>query len=362
MPPSLKPPEKRRPQGPPPGPASTAGPRPAAAPPPRGRAPAAPAQPAGPPETLRAAAVAAPAPPAAPAAISVPAALPASVQLATAGAPSEWTVSEVAERTGVPIATIKFYIREGLLPRPRTAGRTVGRYDAVFVARLELVRELRNRFRLSLREIAALLHEAGPGATLTEIELRLLARERLDGAIDPTHAQPPISGARLEERSGLPPSDIAELVRYGLLTPIKVDGAVVFAERDARIAEVVGALRSSGYNDHLGFAIADLLRYVEALRALVVREVEQFDSPALLDLGRDEMLRLIGQGVAHVDVLLGLLHKKLLLAAVHDRLDAAAERRAAAPAEPAPRRRTGPSPRKTPGKTPGPGPRPARRD
>jgi DNA-binding transcriptional MerR regulator len=254
---------------------------------------------------------------------------------------SEWTISEVAERTGVPIATIKFYIREGLLPRPRTAGRTVGRYDPAFVSRLELVRELRNRFRLSLREIATLLEESGPGATLTEIELRLLARERLDGAIDPTHAQPPLLPARLLERSGLPAADVAELERYGLLTPIKVDGAVVYAERDARIAEVVGALRSSGYNDHLGFSIADLARYVDSLRALVVREVKQFDSPTLRSLPRDEMLRLIGQGVAHVDVLLGLLHKKLLLTAVHDRLDAAAQRRPAASDEYGKKRRRG---------------------
>ena len=247
--------------------------------------------------------------------------------------PSEWTISEVAERTGVPIATIKFYIREELLPRPRTAGRTVGRYDSAFVSRLELVRELRNRFRLSLREIATLLQEAGPGASLTELELRLLARERLDGAIDPTHSQPPLLPGRLLERSGLPAADVAELERYGLLTPIKIDGAVVYAERDARIAEVVGALRSSGYNDHLGFSIADLARYVEALRGLVVREVEQFDGPTLRSLPRDQMLRLIGQGVAHVDVLLGLLHKKLLLTAVHDRLDAAAGRRSPGGAE-----------------------------
>ena len=250
--------------------------------------------------------------------------------------PSEWTISEVAERTGVPIATIKFYIREGLLPRPRTAGRTIGRYDAAFVNRLELVRELRNRFRLSLREIAALLAEAGPEPlpTLTELELRLLSRERLDGVIDPTHSQPPVAAARLLERSGLFPEDIAELIKCGLLTPIKVDGAVVYAERDARIAEVVGALRSSGYNHRLGFAVSDLQRYVEALRTLVVREVEQFDNPALRDLPRDEMLKLIGQGVAHVDMLLGLLHKKLLLAAVHDRLDAAVQSRAKSPEAP----------------------------
>lgn len=241
--------------------------------------------------------------------------------------PSERTISEVALRTGTPIATIKFYIREGLLPRPRTAGRTVGRYDAAFVSRLELIRELRSRFRLSLREIADILAEAGPGATLTEIELRLRARERLDGAIDPAFAEPPVPHERLIERASLVPADVAELTRLGLLTPIKVDGAVVYAERDARIAEVVGALRSSGYNERLGFKISNLLRYVEALRALVVREVEQFDNPALRGLPRDEVLRLIGQGVAHVDVLLGLLHKKLLLAAVHDRLEAASKRR-----------------------------------
>ncbi len=249
--------------------------------------------------------------------------------------PREWTISEVAERTGVPIATIKFYIREGLLPRPRTSGRTVGRYDGVFVNRLELVRELRNRFRLSLREIMALLAESGTGSapTLTELELRLLSRERLDGAIDPTHSQPPVAAARLIERSSLVPEDVAELIKCGLLTPIKVDGAVVYAERDARIAEVVGALRSSGYNHHLGFAISDLQRYVEALRALVVREVEQFDNPALRNLPRDEMLKLIGQGVGHIDVLLGLLHKKLLLGAVHDRLDAAVQSRSKPAAE-----------------------------
>lgn len=255
----------------------------------------------------------------------------------------ERTISEVAALTGVPIATIKFYIREGLLPRPRTTGRTIGRYDTAFVSRLELVRELRNRFRLSLREIAALLKEAGPSATLTELELSLLARERLEGVIDPNFRQPPVTVERLMERSGLDAADVSDLATYGLLTPIRVGGAVVYGEGDARIAEVVGALRSSGYNTHLGFAISDLFRYVEALRKLVVREVEQFDNPKLRDLPRDQITRLIGQGVAHVDVLLGLLHKKLLLAAVHDRLDAAVQSRAV-PTPPSSRPRRGKSP------------------
>lgn len=255
--------------------------------------------------------------------------------------PLDLSVSQVAERTGVPIATIKYYIREGLLPRPRTEGRTVGRYDEPFIQRLEIIRELRNRRRLSILEIRVLMQQLGENPSLTEVELRLAAQERLDAAIDPTHALPPVPAERLVERSGLQKEDVRALERHGLLTPVRLDGAVVYAERDARIAEVVGALRLSGYNDQLGFTIADLAKYVEGLRAIVVREVEQFDKPELRALRRDLVLQLIEQGVSHIDVLLGLLHKKLLLTAVHDWLDAVnagrddREARGAAVSEPA---------------------------
>lgn len=239
----------------------------------------------------------------------------------------ELTISQLAERTGVPIATIKFYIREGLLPRPHVRARTRGCYDESYVTRLETIRELRSRRRLSIREIGALLRELGDHASLTEVEMRLAVRERMDAAIDPTHSLPPVTTELLRQRSGLQQEDIDGLVRHGLLTPVQLDGAVVFAERDARIAEVVGALRSSGYQERLGFTVADLSRYVEVLRPLVVREVEQFDAPALRGLARPDVLRLIEQGLTHIDVLLGLLHKKLLLAAVHDRLDVRGEAR-----------------------------------
>jgi DNA-binding transcriptional MerR regulator len=235
----------------------------------------------------------------------------------------------VSEHTGVSIATIKYYIREGLLPRPRIVGRTIGRYDAAFVGRLELIRELQSRHRLPLREIRALLDDAGPGASLADVELRLLGSDRVRqalgaaiGAIDPAHALPPVTAARLRERSGLSEEDIAALVEHGLLSPLLSgpEEAPCYAEGDARIAEVVGALRRSGYHEQLGFTIADLARYVSCLKPLVVQEVEQFDRPALRALQRRDLLRLIEEGVGHIDVLLGLLHKKLLLLAVHERM------------------------------------------
>jgi DNA-binding transcriptional MerR regulator len=52
-------------------------------------------------------------------------------------------VSELSERSGVPVPTIKYYVREGLLPAgERVAGR-LSEYDEQHLRRLRLLRALR---------------------------------------------------------------------------------------------------------------------------------------------------------------------------------------------------------------------------
>lgn len=51
-------------------------------------------------------------------------------------------ISELSSATGIPIATIKFYLREGLLPPGRATGATQAEYDDTHIARLRLIRAL----------------------------------------------------------------------------------------------------------------------------------------------------------------------------------------------------------------------------
>lgn len=51
-------------------------------------------------------------------------------------------ISRLSERTGVPVATIKYYVREGLLAAPVTVGYNKTEYDACHEARLRMVRAL----------------------------------------------------------------------------------------------------------------------------------------------------------------------------------------------------------------------------
>ncbi|MBD3941765.1 MerR family transcriptional regulator [Microbacterium sp. NEAU-LLC] len=69
-------------------------------------------------------------------------------------------ISELSERSGVPVATVKFYIREGMLPRGETVSATRAEYDEGHLARLRVIAALTGVRGLPLarvRDILALI-------------------------------------------------------------------------------------------------------------------------------------------------------------------------------------------------------------
>jgi DNA-binding transcriptional MerR regulator len=51
-------------------------------------------------------------------------------------------MSELVERSGVPLPTVKYYLREGLLPAGASTGRNQATYDESHVRRLRMIRAL----------------------------------------------------------------------------------------------------------------------------------------------------------------------------------------------------------------------------
>jgi DNA-binding transcriptional MerR regulator len=66
-------------------------------------------------------------------------------------------MSELAERSGLPVATIKFYLREGLLPPGESTAATRAVYDESHLRRLRLVRALTEVARLRLDAVRSVL-------------------------------------------------------------------------------------------------------------------------------------------------------------------------------------------------------------
>ncbi len=77
-------------------------------------------------------------------------------------------MAELAERSGVAVPTIKFYLREGLLPRGEAHGATRAAYDLAHVRRLRLIRALVDVAGFGLDRVREVLAVLDSDATLHE--------------------------------------------------------------------------------------------------------------------------------------------------------------------------------------------------
>ncbi len=89
-------------------------------------------------------------------------------------------VSELSERTGVSIPTIKYYLREGLLPRGERTARNQAEYSESHVERLALIRALRDTAGFSMAAITTVVEamEGGGGGSAVGVGVDLLGRQR----------------------------------------------------------------------------------------------------------------------------------------------------------------------------------------
>ena len=78
-------------------------------------------------------------------------------------------LKELSERTGVSPASIKFYLREGLLPAGRSIHATRAEYSEQHVSRLELIQALRNVVGLPIAKISSLVRMADDGVPRLEL-------------------------------------------------------------------------------------------------------------------------------------------------------------------------------------------------
>ncbi len=184
-------------------------------------------------------------------------------------------MSELSERSGVSAATIKHYLREGLLPEPVKTSRNMAYYPPEFVERLQTIKRLQEERYMPLRVIREVL---GAG-------------ERVP---------------RSEVRDRLPASVLKRLEEIGVLSP----DARGYGPEDVRIIDAIARFRAGGYDERLGFTVYDTLRYVRALEPLVEEEVRVLRERLA---GEERAADIVAAGSEPLRELIGAVHSKLLL-------------------------------------------------
>ncbi len=153
-------------------------------------------------------------------------------------------ISELARESGIPLATVKFYLREGLLPPGRRTSATQAVYGPDHLARLRLVRALVETGGLSLARTRDVLAGLASTSLFDAVGHAHTALGDEPGDVDTTRA------GDLVDRLGWPGVDR--------------EGPAV-----RRLARALAAL------EEVGLAMTDehLLRYAEAAHGVAEVDV-----------------------------------------------------------------------------------------
>lgn len=229
---------------------------------------------------------------------------------------------ELAEASGVSAATIKHYLREGLLPEPVRTSRNMAYYPIDFADRIKLVKKLQEERFMPLKVIKELLDSAGAEGPerlqkIVELEDRILERA-LRGQESRS-----LSAAEVERRFELPEEVLARLEELEVITPGNRNGRKSYGPEDVQIIEAIARMRTSGFNESLGFTVYDSLIYKENLERMVREEARVLVERIAGRMDVDEAVELITSGVEPLRDLIAAMRAKLLVAELKRRGSAA---------------------------------------
>lgn len=218
-------------------------------------------------------------------------------------------MGELAEASGVSAATIKHYLREGLLPEPVKTSRNMAYYPAEFVDRIRLIKQLQEERYMPLRVIKDLLDEDPERAqALIELGDRLLERVR-EGE------EQRVTAAEVRHRYDVPQEVLDRLAELEVLTPDD-EG---YSPADVRIIGAISRFRAGGYDERIGFTVYDTLRYKRAMADLAREEVDVLMERLAGEVEADRAIELIEAGSEPLNELMSAMRIKELVAELERR-------------------------------------------
>ncbi len=175
-------------------------------------------------------------------------------------------ISNISKQSGVPASTIRYYVREELLPAPEKINKKMSHYDEACVERLKVIQYLQETRYFPLYLIKNILRRLDEGLSLQEAE-----------AVENAVFRPVNSGQKnlvdrntLLAESGLTEAELKQAEKVGILIPfVNEGGKSLYNEDDVRLGRDV-LKRIVDY----GLSLKELAFYVDLGKAIMEKEMD----------------------------------------------------------------------------------------
>lgn len=174
----------------------------------------------------------------------------------------ELKIGEIARKSNVPPSTIRYYVRQGLLPEPTKVNKSMAYYDEGCIEKIQAIRHLQETRYFPLSVIKNILRRMDEGLSLEEAQA-------IEDAVFGNQAEPRTALVDRKEflkLTGLKEEDLNTALKCSLIMPyIQEKNETLFNQDDVRFARDVlkkvidfgQDIRGLSFYVELGGAIVD---------------------------------------------------------------------------------------------------------
>ncbi len=178
-------------------------------------------------------------------------------------------ISQLVKRTGVPKETIHFYIREGLLRKPRKSGVNSAEYNETYVDQVQLIKDLRDNYYLPIPEIKKIVKDFRKQSPSDQAISQF--HSRFFRPADRLFANEVKGRDAFRQATGLGKKWLAKAEEWRVITPeVLEDGEATYSPDDVAIGKLMVDMDQLGFGPKDGYDPEDLRHIGEFVRNYVV--------------------------------------------------------------------------------------------
>jgi DNA-binding transcriptional MerR regulator len=215
-------------------------------------------------------------------------------------------ISELARRTDVPKQTIHYYIRSGLLPKPRKLGSNSADYDENYVERIKLIKELQNDFFLPLPTIKKIMWENRSASKMAMLKLRTDYFRPMEHYLGTGI----VGDEAFLKATGMASRWLPIFKEYDLISSRQQDGENVYSQDDIIIGKVMVNMAKLGINRANNFKPEVTLPMLADTFRKVAKDLIEDFRRATVDMKPSEREELALRGHEIMGVLFYHLYRK----------------------------------------------------
>ncbi len=219
-----------------------------------------------------------------------------------------YKINELSKKTGVTSSTIKYYIAQGLLPKPKKTFRNMAYYDESYVQRIKMIKELQAKRFLPLKVIKKVLQADKSATTIKELKIFSSLQGNLFKSLDYSLKVNPVTRPELIRRTGVALHDLNELERLKFIEP--KDG--LYSEEDIIVVENAVAFRKMGFTKELGFKVKDLEFIIKLTEKMAEEGIGLFTKKTFGKMNEEELSKLARNGIQSIIAFFGALFPKFI--------------------------------------------------